>query len=452
MISLLFFTLLTSVFATETVVPTCIVGAPEDKSLVKIFNDEKNPDNGPIRIWRALDRNRAKDCETPARPVSSSHQAYLPDIMDLRRKIRRNWSAYPTLSTDCVIAAMRSIDTGVMKVQTVHKANTKALPSPNCVKRGKKMVCPTDAQICDLDDNTKKIRSGSSPCVTRDMADYVAWMLDQGIRCLSPDEDPMDARTLFRKLNNESQFGFFINNVNGKGLHQLVDIAQREMLAPERGYGEVIQPIVDLMGTKGKDGENAIRQKACEPFREVLAKTEPIPLRDKQVLDPCNLLQPGLGVARSVLLGLGTFVHMTHTYFIYEKENGRIVRKNVSTNQLVTEAGLDPIHDENARELRDLLSMSYYSSAGPRGGIKVFRETAEQLNCEKRNTKTCSSANMVQAFRANMSRYYQSKKKPNYFEKIDLRFKGLLKLMDGGAKSSPAQYSPAEIRGDRCVE
>ena len=423
---------------------SCIVGDPRDQSLIKIFDDETNPDNGPIRLWRASSNGEMTSCEPAAVPVSDSNKYYLPQILQLRQNIRRNWSSYPVISPDCVAAAMRTIDTGVMKVAVSYQANTKDRPSPNCKRVGKKkptLVCPTDAQICDLDDNIKKIRAGSAPCVTQEMAKYIAWMLSQAVSCLSPDNDSIDGRTLFRKLNNESQFAFFITSRNGTGLHQIVQIMNREMLAPDRGYGEIIAPIAQLLNEKEQN--NPLRKKACEPFREVIEKTPPQPLKTKYVFDPCSLTQPGLGVARSVLLGVGNFAHVSYTY--------KVAGKNVSANSQVISLGFDPLRDPAARELRDLIAMSYYSAAGPRGGLAAFEVSRNNLGCDA-NSKRCTSKNMLEEFRRQMSNYYKRHRLPDYFNKIDQRYKGLLTRMDGGPAIAPVSYSTAEMRGDRCIE
>lgn len=432
---------------------TCIAGDANDRTLVNVFNDASNPDNRPINTWRSERSNRG----IPAAKTECQdcRRDYFATLEDLLRRIGKGWSTDTSINPDCVEASMADSRTGVMGVTAAHRISytrvrtggrpaqsvKRPAPSPNCRESRGQYHCPIEAKTCDREQGTPTRKIKNAPCVTREMAEYVAWILDKAITCLSPEEDQIDRRTIVRKLNNESQFMFMVDSRNGTGLAQLVPIATKEMLAPERGYGSVLKPVVDLL--KEKNPKHPRKKQACSVFADVLARTPPRSIRTGAPLRTCELLQPGNGVARSALLGIGTFAHVSYTY--------TVAGRNISADAMVRKAGFNATSDTNARGLRDLIALSYYSAAGPRGGLAVYDETSRALGCP--SGKNCTSEKFLNSFKTNMSAYYRANRLPNYFNEMDQRKAEMLKTMDGPAVPGESRtYSQSDIQGDRCIE
>lgn len=434
---------------------TCIAGDPKDTQLVSIFNDQSNPDNGPIRLWRS---GQAGQARAPLKTAECNDcRNHNMDALDeLIQKISKGWATNPRINPECVAASMAAAKTGVMGVtayraafRTVSADKNKTMkvpiprPRPSCRLSQQRHACPIEALTCDREKGSAPSRKTSDvPCITREMAEYVSWILDQAVTCLSPEDDQIDRRTIVRKLNNEAQFLFMVDSPNGTGMQQLVPGAIKEMLAPERGYGGIIQPVADLL--KEPNPKNPAKKKACTAFKDVIDRTPSRPIKGGASIGTCELVHPGIGVARSALLGIGNFAHVSYTY--------KVAGRNISADALTRKAGFNPASDSNARALRDYIALSYYSAAGPRGGFAVFDETSRALGCPR--GKRCTSIALLNSFKKNMSAYYRTNGLPNYFNEIDERKAELLKRMDGAPPpgKTPPTYSTRDLEGDRCVQ
>ncbi len=458
---------------------TCITGDPTDQRLVKIFYDTKNPDNAPIARWRR-EKSRFKLPIVEVPVCRDCKQPFLMAISELAGGLQGSRNSDSKMDNNCVASAMASAETGVMKTSTYppavklvggagkSKPVEVALPPPHedCELKGTKYKCATQSFICAGAKSEPETKAGGTPCITSDMAEYLTWITNQAMKCLSREDDPIDRRTIFKKLNNESQFLFAVKNKNGMCTQQLIDVAIREMLAPSRGYGEIIEPINRLL--QEKKPKDPARQAACRAFTEVLDKKNTPPNEigsGRHALKHCDFLQPGIGIARCALLGIGYFAHVSYTY----KTARDGVMKNISADAVVRRSGLEPTKDEPARDLRDYIALAAYSSAGPGGASIVFEETARAMRCPGAK---CTSSALFTAFKTNMMAYYDRDgrklkpgqaapkkvdtrqgrdKLPNYYEAIAARLTSLYKKMDGIQGTKKVQYSEQELRGDRCV-
>lgn len=445
-----------------TAAPTahrCIVGDPSDSRLIQIFNappprDGGPDDNSPIRLWRA-EREPPKTPPPTPTQCNDCRQEYLFKIMELQQRIRQGWTLGTKISYHCVREALSSSKGGVLEVKVQEpltmvafsskgsKAVHRPPTSPNCkATQGNEYLCPTETLICRGEKTPPQRKIGDVPCVTAEMAEYIAWTVNQAITCHSREDDPLDRRTIFKKLNNESQFLFPVRNRNGIGLPQLVPIGVREVLHTERGYKSIIQPIKEML----KPGVNfsqpgspsPTRVKACKVFADVLNRTPAVESSGNTLPFPeCSLLHPGIGVARAIFLGIAHFAHATYTY----THNG----EDISATTLVRKGlHFDPSTDLKARELRDHIALSYYSAAGIERGKAFFDETKRALGCGTKRGANCTPTNFLARFRAEMGKEFP------YFNHIDKRYRQLLYSLDKDLES--VAYTPEDLRGDRCLE
>lgn len=131
------------------------------------------------------------------------------------------------------------------------------------------------------------------PCIDTEIADYLTWITNQAIQCMSTPENPIDPILFLKKINNESGFSFFqvrIDNgsYQGTGLGQLTTTALTDVNT--RGSSLVLET---LQNSKAK---------SCEVFKEAL-KTQP-----RKSNDICGLTDLNRGVARSLIYSLGLFI------------------------------------------------------------------------------------------------------------------------------------------------
>lgn len=133
------------------------------------------------------------------------------------------------------------------------------------------------------------------PCMTADIAEYITWLVNQAVQCLSTPEKPIDPLLFLKKLNAESGFSFFqVRETNGiiqgVGACQLTTIGIRDV--NERGKKRVIESL------------QKSDKKSCQIFKEPLKN---LPEQSKEF---CSLIDMNQGLARSLIYGIGlTHIH-----------------------------------------------------------------------------------------------------------------------------------------------
>ncbi len=128
-------------------------------------------------------------------------------------------------------------------------------------------------------------------CVTNQYVDYMKFALDSAYDCISPSNGPLDARSLFKKFNNETGFNNTVAWKGGIGLGQLTTLAVRE-LTDKQGGGNCTDIIKEIASSD---------KKSCAPFKHIAQKD----LKNMPVISPknyCAWVSPGDGLARTLML------------------------------------------------------------------------------------------------------------------------------------------------------
>jgi hypothetical protein len=412
----------------------CVAGDPCDDSLLKIFNEPypANPDNHPIAEWR---RQRAQARPAVPDEVCTACKIPMQQVLKVGEVMRRVSPFSLRIKPSCIEASMSTIDRTFMEINS--GASSYCWPVEDKKHPGTLIQkCHTPAYVCRTADQAKpELKFEKTPCVTKEMAEYVGWITDQAISCLSPENDPLNRALLFDMFNNESRFAFMIRTRNGIGLPQLIPDTEIEMRNPERGY-KVLEAAKEILTAK-KTG-NMAKLNACKAFEEVFKRTPsqlppPTPKEGKKGSDKekpkppppfntCSLVQPGIGVAKAALLGVGNYLHVRDNYKWYQKEYStprpKTVEYDFSATGLVRSSGLDPDTQPETRDLRDLITLAQYSAAGPSAGAIQFNTMKSKIDCATPK-KHCTSKNLFNNFFYWMKEYYKLKGKPMYYDDIN---------------------------------
>ena len=205
-----------------------------------------------------------------------------------------------------------------------HHANTlmDVLTGKESLRFGIRRVCVREAMMnikdikrtyrtdCESDNlslsSRRAIRSGPTKdtCLTEDMVDYVSYALNRAMECVnSISDEPLDPMILFKKMNRESGFGYYLQSERGIGAGQLTTIAMKEMADPKfKGYQYI---------------KKALENENCQDLHGVLS--EPVKfskLRSSgtEVVRPCQLLSSQNGLARNMFFSAALFVHNRDTH------------------------------------------------------------------------------------------------------------------------------------------
>jgi hypothetical protein len=154
--------------------------------------------------------------------------------------------------------------------------------------------------------------------------------INSAIACLSPPGNPLDARILMKKLNNESGFNFYLGKNIGVGIGQLTSDPVKDIAGwyqrpanpkqKKRPAEADTKYNIEQRGTNFVNGnanevlENLMKNPNphCKPFQKILeneAQFPPPPPYPGAKKNYCHWLNPQRGLARSLIYGIGYFLH-----------------------------------------------------------------------------------------------------------------------------------------------
>jgi len=182
-----------------------------------------------------------------------------------------------------------------------------ALIKKECIKASLQRAPGNTGYTCDADNTPKPYGTAGGAtlqCVTDETADYITFSVNKAIQCMSP-KQPIDSRVLYTKINNESGFNFSLASPGGVSSPQLTTRGAGEVGHPTKGNGHyLLQEIIDS------------KNPACEPFKNIARqdlKDSPLPITRAKY---CDWINPGNGLARSLVYSIGLYLTQRDYYII----------------------------------------------------------------------------------------------------------------------------------------
>lgn len=373
---------------------SCVYGNPNVNQIAQqVAKPENVIDNSFLVTWKK-DKN-GENCDPPP------HTSNFGLLTQLMKSVTPEWMRpHPgRIKRACIAASMKRLES----------------------ISGRHSYCTDDA--------SKPIVNGQggsrSACITNDMIDYVHWGVNKAIACINNFTDStLDAKVVFRKLNNESAFGFFIDGDGGNGIGQLTSPAVRELSPPYKGN----QLITEILRSEDP---------SCQPFRDILqkelifskrrncawdAKGETWTGKDcgqsfSSAANTCQMISAGDGVGRNLILSLALYVHYRERI---DYPGMRSALYQVRTEKVRSDAIVD-----------DLTLMYYNGVEGYDSVVARWKQVARSKNLKTPIEKRT-------AFRSDSG----------YLKAIDNKVKEVLTIIDPKKK----EFTREELDGAPCVE
>lgn len=202
----------------------------------------------------------------------------------------------------------------------------------------------------------------TAQCIDDSMVDYMHFSVNRAIECLS-NIAPIDTKTVFKIINNETAFNLSVSSRDGRGVGQITTPAAQELTHARKGNGKYIfQSIIHNPNP------------ACTPFRHIakrdLEEGPPIKNRLKNI---CAWVNPGDGLARNLMYTLGYYLTLRDHY----------VKKRLSK--------INPALAENTQLVNDLTSIAY-----GREGLTKVKALLDQYRVNKESDPKTLTASFRQ--------------------------------------------------------
>lgn len=233
----------------------------------------------------------------------------------------------------------------------------------------------------------------SSPCLNRETVDYLHFALNQALQCMSDGRSPIDPRFILKKINNETAFNFYIAYSGGVGIGQLTSIPVKE-IAGWKEDGE----LVEGNGSHILEDLRKSQNPACAPFKEVVKNDflQPPPRPGAQK-NYCTWVNPGTGIARSLIYSLGYYVHVRDN--IVKPALQSRSPKLAQNPDVVNYMTLVAYGPDGPSEAKSLIRRLRLSNASPPGETinRIIRSNAYVKQTESKMTELLQELNPEKA-------------------------------------------------------
>lgn len=244
----------------------------------------------------------------------------------------------------------------------------------------------------------------TAQCIDNSMVDYMHFSVNKAIECLSSIA-PIDTKTIFKIINNETAFNISVSSRDGRGIGQITTPAAEELTDPKKGNGKYIfESIINNPNP------------ACTPFRHIAIKDlqEGPPLKNR-LKNLCAWINPGDGLARNLIYTIGYYMVLRDIY----------IKKRV--------AKINPKLAENTELLNDLTTIAY----GREGMNKV-----KSLLAHYRVNKNSDIPKLLSNFR----------KDSLYLKEVSNKMKEIYCSDTSSSSCNDSKISSDQLEGRECVE
>lgn len=246
-------------------------------------------------------------------------------------------------------------------------------------------------------------KRGNIQCITQDYIDYLHFAVNLAAKCLSS-EGAVDTQSLFRKINAETGFNLSLASEGGIGLMQITGYCAREFTTKLGNGHYIFREVINSSNP------------ACEPFKKIAEndlKRSPSTAKENY----CAWVNPGDGLARNLLYGLGYQVHMRKTKVL------PIIEDKF------------PHLADNKEVVREMETVTF-----GRGGIKQLKWILQKFRFSKKTT-----AAQVKTAISNESEYNNE---------TEGKMREILCIQNGITNKDEcanANFTPADLAGNKCV-
>ncbi len=234
---------------------------------------------------------------------------------------------------------------------------------------------PQRKKICQTSNESGRFQN-NTPCVTRQLVDYIHWGLNETLKCYGNLLDEVEKRMIFKKINHESAFGFFFQYKGGTGIAQLVSASKKDLFFEGgQAHSFVTQHI-----------SNNSRQ--CQSFSKLMERATAA-----TSLKSCEFISVGDGIGRSLLGGIGLYLH-------YRSDP----KNRYSAERLLAYWGVQKTNSKEYRKLRSYITLGMYNK-GPGAVISTIRNKIAKGSLTGLSDKEAYAAVTNQIKKSNFAGY-----------------------------------------------
>lgn len=237
---------------------------------------------------------------------------------------------------------------------------------------GNRKICATsDSDL--LEPKNSEFYTQETPCITKSIASYLQWGLNEALGCFAPQLTPFERDIILKKIILESSFGFFFQGQNGSGITQIVPKDIREIL--KRGYS----------GHSFLKKYLSQNKEICGSFTALFKKD--FLVNSNRQIPQCQFISIGDGIGRAYIAGIGLYVY----YRSYDR---------FSAEYMLNYLGIPRSKESSYLQMRSILALGMYNK-GPGtvwNSIKFYFEKDELAKIYRKNPSLA-----VQSFKAKLN-------------------------------------------------
>lgn len=194
--------------------------------------------------------------------------------------------------------------------------------SQNCVEGALQRKIKQKSVVCsgNLPFSASGSNSVAGPCVNKDIAGYITHVSNKVLACFNNLEIkpgrivPIEPKTFFSKINNESGFNFSPSYVGGVGIGQLTSPAVKEMNVLDSGKSGNGRFILDALLRSQKP--------ECSGLKEII-KDDKVKRFTNPRRPVCEWVSLNRGLPRNLIYSVGYFTYIKNS-LIQEMEKRNI--------------------------------------------------------------------------------------------------------------------------------
>ncbi|MGZ3772190.1 MAG: hypothetical protein ACXVCY_05555 [Pseudobdellovibrionaceae bacterium] len=265
--------------------------------------------------------------------------------------------------------------------------------------------------VCDGNKVIEVQNNGQgAPCLNQKVVDYLHYVTNKAISCVSANREPIDPRFILKKLNLETGFNFFLASKIGVGLGQLTSDSVRELAGWHEGrtakHGNAEYFLKEIINSQDS---------ACLPFAKILQNDlkSPPKINSKNY---CSWTNPEHGIAKNVIYSV--------MYYAFLREH--IIQPSLQKKSRSLAEDSDIVN---------YLTLTAYSKGGAAKAIKIIND----LKLDRKSNPKKTIENIT--------------KNNTYVENAEEKMSVLNGYYKAISSQENGHYSPAEFAaGDACVE
>lgn len=231
--------------------------------------------------------------------------------------------------------------------------------SQMCIQRTLEKLRPAANKRLCKNDSGSAPASRNVPCITEDIANYMTWSMNKAFDCINDMDDPLDSKLFFKKINHESNYNFWVESNNGRGLGQMTFVGMQEVMGS--GYNSNSKSHYKYDGRNMLERIMKNNKTNCQRYYKIA--NPDLPNNESMYKRPynankCAQMSLDAGIQTNLLASIAL-------YKFYRDEQPTYSSENVMQNLKI------PKTNPDYSRMKNLLALMSYSAINPQGARSI---------------------------------------------------------------------------------